>query len=162
MEQVLLVELARMVEAESHDGTLLVKNLHDNPICVIRYDEEVRCVEVVWRKYATSAQLRYIHEVILLMLAQHGAEKILGDDTDLPIVHAEDQRWIVEDWLPRARAAGLQAAATTVSMTFFGRVAIGAVQSRLARDIRVKNFGTIHSARSWLKNFSPAMGSMGC
>lgn len=162
MDQVSLIELARMVEAESHEGTLLLKNPLDNPICTLRYDEEVRCVEVVWRKYATSTQLRYIHEVILLMLVRHGAEKILGDDSELPIVHAEDQQWIVDNWLPRARAAGLQAAATTISMTFFGRVAIGAVQSRLARDIRVKNFGTIHSARSWLKNFSPTISSMGC
>jgi len=39
------------------------------------------------------------------MLAQYKANKILGDDSDLPIVHAEDQKWISEDWLPRARAA---------------------------------------------------------
>jgi hypothetical protein len=143
--------LARTVESESYDGALLLQNPYDNPTCKLRYDQEVRCVEVTWRKYATSAQLRYIHEIILAMLAQHGAERLLGDDTDLPIIHAEDQRWIVEEWLPRARAIGLKIAATKLSMTFFGRVAIGMIQSKLSRDLEIRSFGNIHSARSWLK-----------
>jgi hypothetical protein len=162
MNRATLAELGQIVERESYEGSLLVQNPNDNPICKLHYDEEVRCVAVTWRKYATSAQLRYIHEIILALLAQHKAEKILGDDTDLPIVHAEDQQWIVEEWLPRARAIGLKVAATTVSMTFFGRVAIGAIQSRLAREIQIRNFGNIHSARSWLKSFSPGASAQGC
>jgi hypothetical protein len=152
MNQVSLTDLGRIVERESHDGALLLQNPYENPICKLGYDNDVRCVEVVWRKYATSAQLRYIHEVILGMLEQHKAEKILGDDTDLPIIHAEDQRWIIEEWLPRARAAGFKAVATKVSMTFFGRVAIGTIQSKLGREVQIRNFRNIHSARSWLKN----------
>ena len=155
MNGVSLVELSRAVERESYEGALLLQDPYDNPICKLCYNKEVRCIEVVWRKYATSAQLRYIHEIVLFMLAQYKAEKILGDDTDLPIVHAEDQRWIVEEWLPRARAAGLKAAASKVSMTFFGRVAIGAIQSKLARELQIRSFGSIHSARSWLKDLFP-------
>ena len=162
MSPVSLVELSRIVEGESQEGALLLRNPCDNPICKLGYDEEVQCVEVVWRKYATSAQLRYIHEMILLLLVRHKAEKILGDDTDLPIVHAEDQRWIIDEWLPRARAAGLKAAATKISMTFFGRVAIGSIHSRLSREIRIRNFRNIHSARSWLKNLALTAGSQDC
>jgi hypothetical protein len=159
MTQVSLVDLRLIAERESYEGALLVRNPYDSPICKLSYDEEVRCIEVVWRKYATSAQLRYIHEIILLMLAQHKAETILGDDVDLPIVHAEDQRWITEVWLPRAKAAGLKAAASTISMTFFGRVAIGCIQAKLAHEIQIRNFRSIHSARCWLKSFSPSISA---
>jgi hypothetical protein len=154
MNHVSLVELSRIVEGESYEGIQLLQNPYDNPICKLSYDSDVKCIEVIWRKYATSAQLRYVHEIILAMLVQYNASKILGDDSDLPIVHAEDQRWIVDEWLPRARAAGFKVAATTISMTFFGRMAIGAIQSRLAREVRIQNFGSIHSARSWLKNLA--------
>lgn len=150
-----LPELSRVVAGESHEGVQLLRNPYDNPICRLSYNRTVKCIEVVWRRYATSAQLRYIHEIILAMLVQHNASKILGDDSDLPIVHAEDQRWIVENWLPRARAAGFKVAATTMSMTFFGRVAIGAIQSKLAREVHIENFRSIHSARLWLKNVAP-------
>jgi len=88
------------------------------------------------------------------MLDRYKADRILADDSDLPIVHTEDQQWIVDRWLPRARQKGLKAVATTISMTFFGRLAIRSIQSRLVRDIQIQNFGSIHTARSWLKNLS--------
>lgn len=158
MDHISLVELSRQVRQESLDGALLLRDPCDNPICRLTHDPDLGCIEVVWRKYATSAQLRFVHETLLLMLVRHQADKILGDDTDLPIIHAEDQRWIAEEWLPRARTAGLKAAASKVSMTFFGRVAIGLVQSRLARDIRISSFDNLPSARKWLKNLPSVSG----
>ncbi len=149
-----LAQLMRLVESESIDGTMLLENPNDNPICSLSYDETLRCVTVVWRRFATSAQFRFIHESIIHMLAQYQANKILGDDSDLPIVHAEDQKWIVEDWIPRAKAAGLKAAATNLSLTFFGKLSIGSIHSRLAREIAIKAFPDIHLARKWLRNFS--------
>jgi hypothetical protein len=150
-----LAELKRIIEGESIDGTHLLNSPQDNPICSLSYDESIPCIAVVWRKYATSAQLRFVHEIILGMLAQHAADRILGDDSDLPIVHAEDQKWIVDDWLPRARAAGLKAVATAVSLTFFGKVSIGSIHSKLAKEIAIKDFHNIHSARIWLGSLGP-------
>jgi len=145
-----LAELRQIVEAESIEGIEVSRNPRDNAICRLSYDESLSCIEVVWRKYATSAQFRFLHEVILEMLIQHRADKILGDDSDLPIVHAEDQRWIMEDWFPRARAAGLRAIAASVSMTFFGKVAIGRIHAKVAEEIPVRDFHSIHLARCWL------------
>jgi hypothetical protein len=147
-----LAKLMRTVESESVDGAELLKNPKDNPICSLSYDDDARCVTVVWRKYATSAQLRFTHEVIIEMLMQYRTGKILGDDTDLPVVHAEDQRWIIEDWLPRAKAAGLKVAASSLSLAFFGKLSIASIQTRLAKEIMIKVFPNIHLARVWLRN----------
>jgi hypothetical protein len=146
-----LIELSKLV-AESHDGAQLLQKPYDNPICKLSYNKNVKCIEVVWRKYASSPQLRYIHEIILCMLVRYKASKILGDDSDPPIIHAEDQRWIVQQWLPRARTVGLKAAASVISMTFFGRVAISSIQSEFAPEVQVGNFHNVHSARRWLKD----------
>jgi hypothetical protein len=148
-----LAQLMRLVEEESIDGIKLLESPDDNPICSLSYDETVRCVTIVWRKYATSAQLRFVHETIIDMLTRHEANKILGDDSDLPVIHAEDQKWIIEDWMPRARAAGLKAAASTVSLAFFGKLSIGSVQAKLASEIAIKAFPDIHLARKWLRAF---------
>ncbi len=148
-----LEQLMSLVERESIDGIKLLENPSDNPICTLSYDETIRCVTIVWQRYATSAQYRFIHETIIQMLVQYEASKILGDNSDLPVVHAEDQTWMVEDWTPRAKAAGLKAVAMNASLSFFGRVAIGSVQARMARDIAIKTFPTIHLARDWLRNF---------
>jgi hypothetical protein len=148
-----LVELSKLV-AKSSDGARLLQNPNDNPICKLSYNRTADCIEIVWRKYATSPQLRYIHEIILFMLVQYGVGKILGDYTELPIIHAEDQRWIVELWLPRAIAAGLKVAASVVSTTFFDQVAIAAIQSTFAREVKVRSFRDVHSARRWLKDLT--------
>ncbi len=149
-----LAQLMRVVRTESTDGAKLLENPTDNPICSLSYDETIRCVTIVWRRLATSAQFRFIHEAIISMLAQYQASKILGDDSDLPVVHAEDQRWIIEDWMPRAKAAGLEAAATNVSRAFFGKLSIASVHTKLAREIAIKAFPNMRSARRWLGNFS--------
>lgn len=149
-----LEQLKRVVGRESIDGAQLLKTPNDNPICSLRYDEAIRCVAIVWRRYATSAQYRFIHEIILQMLQQHRASKILGDDSDLPVIHAEDQQWVIEDWIPRAKAAGLKAVATTPSLSFFGRLTIGSVQARMASQIAIMTFPSIHLARDWLRRLS--------
>jgi hypothetical protein len=146
-----LAQLMRLVEEESIDGAKLLDNPNDNPICSLSYDGNIRCVTIVWRRYPTSVQLRFIHEAMIQMLTRNKANKILGDDSDLPIVHAEDQKWISEDWLPRAKAAGLKAAAAKVPISFFGKLSIGIIQSRLAQEIAVKAFPNIHQARTWLR-----------
>jgi hypothetical protein len=143
-----------MVERESIDGAKLLQNPYDNPICSLRYDEAIRCVTVVWHRYATSAQYRFIHEILIQMLERHQASKILGDDSDLPVVHAEDQQWMMDNWMPRAKAAGLKAVATTASLSFFGRLTIGSVQAKMASQIAITTFPSIHLARDWLRSLS--------
>ena len=148
-----LEQLMRLVERESTDGAKLLENPSDNPICSLSYDEAARCVTIVWRKYATSAQFRFVHEAMIDLLVQYRAGKILGDDTDLPVVHVEDQNWIVDDWTPRAMAAGLKAVSTSFSLSFFGRLTIASIQTGIAKKIAIKAFPNIHLARNWLRSF---------
>lgn len=142
-----LAQLINIVERESRDGIQLVKNPNDNPICSLSYDTDAKCVTIVWRTYATSSQLRFVHEMLLQIMVQYKADRILGDDSDLPVVHAEDQKWIVEDWPPRAKRVGLKTAASSLSMTFFGKLSIASIQSKSAKDITVRTFPSIHLAR---------------
>jgi len=72
----------------------------------VSIDENIPAIVVLWKGYATGTQLRFVHENILDQLRKHGMSKVLGDDTGLPTIHAEDQSWIVENWMPRAIAAG--------------------------------------------------------
>ncbi len=53
-----LAQLMRVVRTESTDGAKLLENPTDNPICSLSYDETIRCVTIVWRRLATSAQFR--------------------------------------------------------------------------------------------------------
>lgn len=146
-----LEQLTRLLEQESADGAALLRNIGDNPICCVSYDASVPCLVVVWRGYATSTQLRFVHERILELLEEHRVAKILGDNSGLPTVHADDQKWLIENWMPRAKAAGLRAAAAKQPVSYFGRLAINTLHSAMPAGVIARSFGQLDDARRWLE-----------
>jgi hypothetical protein len=151
MKDAILEQFRAIVKAQSSDGLALVTDPENNPICSIRADQDARCIFVEWKQYATSAQLRFIHEHIIDLLKRHQIAKVLGDDTALPTIHCDDQKWIVENWLPRAKAAGLKMAANKIPATHFGKVAVESVRLFLSRGILIRAFDNIADARNWLR-----------
>jgi hypothetical protein len=147
-----LAQLRVMVATESRDGQRLAENLGDNPICTVIVDESIPGIVVTWRRYATSTQLRFIHEAILDLVRRRGVVRVLGDDTALPTIHAEDQRWIVADWMPRAKEAGVRVAASKSPVSYFGRLAVERVASNAPWPLRA--FEDMREARRWLQNLA--------
>jgi hypothetical protein len=147
-----LAKLKRALEQESNDSIALLNNAADNPICTVRYDDELPGIFVQWRNYATSSQLRFIHEYIIHLLEQHRVQKILGDDTALLTIHSSDQEWITLDWMPRAKRAGFRAAAAKRPTGYFGHLATSSVQTAVASEIEVRSFSDLSEARTWLRS----------
>jgi|SRR5579872_291369 len=145
-----LDKLRIRLQAESSESLQLLRDIRDNPVCSVFFDESVPCITVIWRNYATSTQFRFIHESILHQLQEHGMNKILGGDSALPTIHAEDQAWIIKDWLPRAMAAGLKGSANKQPLSHFGRVSVSNVQAGLPAGLITTSFDTLDEARAWL------------
>jgi hypothetical protein len=149
------VELGKRLLEEAEEGRLLAADIHDNPICTVNYDAGIPGIVVVWKRYVTSLQLRFVHEKLLEMIAETGAHKVLGDDTELSAIHPKDQDWIVTDWLPRAFEAGLKAAASKRPSGYFGRLSTTRIQAR-ADELVHQAFDDIGSARDWLIRYKIA------
>jgi hypothetical protein len=66
------------------------------------------------------------------------------------MIHADDQRRIVEDWMPRARTAGLRAAASKSPASHFGRLAVGRVISHSSWLFRACD--DLADACGWLRS----------
>lgn len=151
-ENAALEEIAQKLRTDSLDSLQLLSCLNDNPICSVQVDTDVPCVTVVWKRYATSMQLRFVHENILALLKQHNLRAVLGDDTALPTIHVEDRRWITENWLPRATAAGLVVAANVKPTAPWAQAAVSSVQGILSRYMNIGSFESWENARAWLRN----------
>jgi hypothetical protein len=143
--------LQRLLEGESGSGRALAENLEDNPICSVSYDGSIPCLLVRWRGYATSTQIRYILESLIQLLGRHRTSKILGDDSDLVSISAIDQHWIVRDWMPRAMAAGLKAAASVKPRGYFGQTAVNRILPFVPAGLAVQSFESAEQARDWLR-----------
>jgi hypothetical protein len=146
-----LLRLRAALEQESGDGVALLRDLEDNPICSLTRDDDVPCLFISWRGYVSSLQFRFVHENMLVLLQQNSLRKLLGDDTNLPMIHAEDQAWVIEDWLPRATDAGLRAVAHKSPFAHFGKVSVDNVASRIRAKILLRTFERVEEAREWLR-----------
>lgn len=145
-----LEALQWQVEAESGEGALLRQNPANNGVCCVTVDWSVPCLVVMWKKYATSLQLRYVHELVLELLQTHRLHKIAGNDQNLPVIAANDRQWITEDWMPRAVKCGLEAAASRVPATLLGKWSVSTVQSKAPENLTIRSFDTMQEAKRWL------------
>lgn len=150
-----LEKLRCLIEAESGDGLRLLQSLTNNPICSIFLDGNVPCITVAWKRYATSTQLRYVHESIIPLLSKYQVSNILGEDTALPTIHLEDQRWIIDDWMPRAAAAGLRAVASKRPLAYFARIAVEKIRAEVSGRVAMRCFDELEAARQWLESQAP-------
>jgi hypothetical protein len=144
--------LRHILAAESSDGRALAGNLEDNPICTVSYDPSIPALMVRWKSYATSAQLRYIHECLIRLIRKHRVSKILGDDSDLVSIAAVDQHWIAREWMPRAIAAGLRTVASIKPRAYFGRTSINNILSFLPDGLAIRSCESLREAREWLRS----------
>jgi hypothetical protein len=147
-----LMRLRAALERETSDGLALMRDLGNNPICSVTVDKSVPCLFINWRGYASSLQFHFVHESIIDLLQWHRLTKILGDDTSLPMIHAEDQAWVIRDWLPRAMTAGLRAVAHKSPVAHFGKVSVDNVGTGIAAKISLRTFESLDEAREWLKD----------
>jgi hypothetical protein len=145
-----LAELRDVLAAGCGDSAALAADPAENPVCSVTVDPAARCVVLVWKRYATTPQIRFVHELMLDLLQRNGLHDILADDTLLPTIHVDDRRWIVEDWMPRARAGGLARVSTKSPVGHFGRVAAEEVHGLAPDEIRIAAFDTMDAARRWL------------
>jgi hypothetical protein len=137
-------------DAGQSEASELLANLQDNPVCSVQFDAEVPCLTVIWKRPATSAQLRFVSERLLELIRQHKVSKVLGDDTALPLIEDDDQTWFVEDWFPRAAAAGLKVAANKSPEAYFGRLAVERIKDSQGL-VTIRSFEQFEQARRWLK-----------
>lgn len=149
-----LTALRGQLEREPGDSLSLLRNPLDNHLCSIVVDDSVPCLVVRWKGYTTSAQLRFILEHVLRMLRRHRLSRILGDDSAIPVIHAEDQQWIVSDWFPRAIAAGWRVSANRIPTEYFGELTTRTVQAEVPAPVVIRSFDELAEARQWLRNFA--------
>ena len=119
--------------------------------CNVSYDAEVPCVIMTWKGYATSPEFRDANERVLGEFKARNGSKMLCDVTNFVLIGSDDQRWLYEDWIPRAMAAGMRTCALVMPVFYFNRVAIENVVQRLDRQtLAVQHFSDREAARAWL------------
>lgn len=123
----------------------------DTPYVLVRWDADGPWVYVKWKAWANSTEYRAAQEVIILAFRENHASRNLIDSTDRRVVSDDDQKWLVEDWMPRAAAAGRRWTAIVMPKSALGRTIAENIdnQGRSKRNM-IEHFETVEAASAWL------------
>ena len=123
----------------------------DVPYVLVRWVGDGRWVHVEWKAWANSSEYRAAHEMVLLALRENRASRNLIDATHERVVTDDDQRWLIENWIPRAAAAGRRCTAIVMPKSALGKTISENIDKRPRHSLsKVAYFATVDEAATWL------------
>jgi hypothetical protein len=118
----------------------------------IFYDEEINTVVMEWNGYSTSRQFKEGTELMLNTLIKSNTYKVLADIKEMTLIGMEDQKWLEEDFLPRAIKFGFKAIALIKPDYYFNKVAVESISYKVDQSLlKISFFDNKTEAIDWLK-----------
>ncbi len=131
-----------------------IKEMQQDQVSRIYYNPIVPCVVMEWRGYATSKEFRTGTQSMLDLLIEKKASKVIADVKNMKLISMEDQKWVEDEFLPRALKAGFRVMALITSNDYFNRVSVENITQKIdPSKLVLKYFDNIFSAEEWLKMY---------
>jgi hypothetical protein len=123
----------------------------DTPYVLVSWDGEGPWVFIKWKAWANSREYRAAQEAVIVALRENHGSRNLIDSTDSRVVSDADQQWLIEDWIPRAMAAGRRWTAIVLPKSALGRTITENIDKHPGSNLaKVEHFQTVEEAAAWL------------
>ncbi len=120
-------------------------------VAVVTWDPTLTAVYVDVQGWGDLVELAALLEAGLQALTEHRGSRWLAEDRNIKGITQSDQDWIVQEFFPRALAAGL----SRIALVIKNKRALASVDQLVGRmpaaNAEVAHFATVDEARSWLK-----------
>ncbi|MGD1843845.1 MAG: hypothetical protein ACFB10_00450 [Salibacteraceae bacterium] len=115
-------------------------------------DDTIGCSVVEWKRFATSEEFRNGMNQTMGLMKEKGYTKILSNSSNLGPIAPEDQKWVIEEWLPQALALGYNKIALIVPKDVFSQLAVDDImeEANEVSPVDDKYFDNVDEAASWL------------
>jgi hypothetical protein len=119
----------------------------------VYYDKEIRAVVVTYSGFLTTEQFKEIAGELQELRVNNHSTRQLSNIEEMGVLTPEIQKWLHDDWFPKAKHAGLKHLVFVVPKSVFGKWSMNAVtkDDGLVHGIDIQYFSTLEQARSWLK-----------
>ncbi len=120
--------------------------------CTILIIKEVPCLKIKWVGLPPSDEFRSACNLALDLMKEHSIVKILTDNTEAKVFSVEDQKWLNEEWLPKAQEIGCRCSAVLTNDDPFITFAVKNIMAkRDPRKFTSRFFKNENEALEWLK-----------
>ena len=130
-----------------------MKEIINNEIVEVGYDEYSNSIITIWNKPPTSEGYRLIFSRILEKLLDYEAESYISDISKQGLIGIENRIWLQEEILPRAYAGGLRKVATIAPNDVFSRYYVDSIKNgdfSVNTDLKFQYFQDLISAKAWI------------
>jgi hypothetical protein len=132
--------------------------IYETPFAVLDWDKSLNAITLRWKAFAYGEAFQTAINKIVELLVEKNSSKFLNDTTHMRAVGSEDQVWVLENWVPRAKAAGLKWNAIVLPNSQFARntvteaVSRGENRAKGTPSFEIRYFETVEEAKEWLKS----------
>jgi hypothetical protein len=108
---------------------------YDHPNCKVYYVADKAYIHSVWEGFPPSQIFREGSNKILELMEKHKIGKLLVDSRLSGAASPDDQAWMINDWTPRAVAAGYRVYAYVLAKDIFSKFS----SSRVIQEVTANN-----------------------
>lgn len=117
----------------------------------IRWDAEIGAVQFRWHEFASGQKFRAGAWALLEYFRDAEASKLLVDARNITAHDNPDQRWLVNDWMPKMIDAGLEYSVTVHRDDAFAQAEMQGLLLQLdSYDVSSTVTADMNDARAWL------------
>lgn len=133
----------------------------ERPFVRIEWNEEFQCVESEWLSFVFGDPYRETLEASLELHRRKNSSRSLSDMRKASVMVDEDAKWLLENWMPRARAAGIVKFAVIRPASVVSQMQIeqmtrkGGGQIAANLGVVTEYFSDLDEARRWLRSDRP-------
>ena len=118
-------------------------------------DSAVPCVITQWHAFANKTEFMALQGAALTYFEQHSTPDSpwgwVGDVRHMGAIPEEAQRWLQDEFNPRALAAGLRVVSVVVAESIFGKIATQRYEQQTATKVAalgVKYYASLEEAKA--------------
>ncbi len=121
------------------------------PYLLLQYNDQEKYTAASWQHFPLSDEFRTGMDQIIRVMEEKKIGKVLTDTRKMGAISPDDQDWSINDWLPRAFAAGYRRIAIVISEDIFNQMSVEDIMSRVEGvDFVTKYFPSLEAGRQWL------------
>jgi len=113
------------------------------------FDPTNKAVIGTFKGFLEMAQHQAIGNEVLTVAGKNFCPRLIIDTSELSVIRKETQKWIEEDWFPRAIKLNIRFMAFIVSKDALGKMSTQSVNQK-AGPIEIQYVDSLASAKSWI------------
>lgn len=118
---------------------------------ITTYHRDKHIIVEEWNGFAPSAGFREVSDGLIELIKQKKCGRVLNNFANGKVIAPQDQKWINEDWFPRAIAAGLTHFAFLLADDIFNQLTVKNIMNNTDfPNLEYYYFNDYIKAEEWL------------